>query len=435
MFNNKKIAKLEQEVKTLNDAAERLKSEFEVKGFTTANENNEYLKQLYSAWGNAFKIIDFSEVNRDQLIDYYKSNAQVRGIIDRIADAVAELSDYTEVVNKEGEEKKHWILDVLEQPNDRENKHRFIKAWVINRLVFGDAFVYAEKGLGMKKGKISEMYVMPSNYVDIIVGGFTKPIQGYKLKNFTKITPPEMTPENVMMSFQYNPDPATFYGLSPLYSAIKYVQLLETGLKRQNTAFQNGGVAHIVTPKGDNFGGVTETQADAADREMNKAGNVNKNKFIRVPLEIHPVGNTAADLSILETSKDAVIALCFVLGIPVDIYLGQAKYENTKEAKKAVYEQAAIPLYKEFLEDLTAFAQLRKEGLRLYLNTDQIEILKQSGTEVLTNLEKMNASINEKRDFMGYELIAEKWADAPIIPLGVTLGYETIQDIDESTNV
>ena len=45
-------------------------------------------------------------------------------------------------------------------------------------------------------------------------------------------------------------------------------------------------------------------------------------------------GIIPADLGVSQTMKDAITALCFVFNVPVDLYLGQAKYENTKEAKK-----------------------------------------------------------------------------------------------------
>lgn len=408
--------------------------ELQKKGFTTPNENNEYIKQLYSYIGSMYKIIDFDGVNREQLVKYYRTNAQVRGIVNLIANSVAELSDYVELVNKEDKEiEKHWCLDLINKPNDRYNKKKLVKAWAVNRLLTGDAFTYGVEGVGLKKGQFSELYIMPSDKVEIVIGGLTKPIAGFKLNNYP-YTDVKLTPDNVKMSFEYNPNAETFFGLSPLVSAASYLQILENGLKRQNTALLNGGVANLITPKPDKEGGVTVFQADQAEKEMNSAGNINKNKFIKIPLEVNRMGDTPTDLSILETSKDAVTALCFVYNIPIDIYLGQAKYENTKEAKKSIYEQAAIPLFNEWLEDMTDFFKLQKEGLRLTLNTDKIEVLKKTATEQLQALTLMNASINEKREYMGYEKLKEQWADQPIIPMGVSLGYDTF-DINESADI
>ena len=124
--------------------------------------------------------------------------------------------------------------------------------------------------------------------------------------------------------------------------------------------------------------------------------------------------------------------MCFVFRLPVDLYYGQAKYENAKEAKKTIYEQNAIPMANEFAEDLLRFLRMDAEGYELRVNTDRIDVLKDSTGEVLDNLNKMHASLNEMREAYGYDKIEEEWADKPILPMGVTFGneYENI-DINE----
>lgn len=418
----KKIADLQSKI-----------GELEKKGYYTPNTDNEYLKQQFALLKDMVTLIDFSEVSRERLVKMYETNAQVRGIVNLIANSVAELSDFMELLDKNDTEKpEHWAVGLLEKPNDRFNRRQFVKAWAINRLLTGDAFVYGKQGVGTKRGRFTELYVMNSQDIEIIQGGLVQPIKGYKHKNYPSLNS-DLTPDNVMFSFEYNTDSKSFYGLSPLKSAAAYLEVLENALKRQNTALLNGGVANLVTPKPDAQGGVTHVQANEAEQEFNSKKNINKNKFIKIPLEVHAMGDKPTDLAILETSKDAVMALCFVYNIPIDIYLGQAKYENTKEAKKAVYEQAAIPLFNELIQDLTAFLKLNSEGLRLTLNTDKIEVLKNSATEQLGALEKMNASINEKREYMGYPQLSEGWANQPIIPMGVMLGYSEISDIDETS--
>jgi hypothetical protein len=153
---------------------------------------------------------------------------------------------------------------------------------------------------------------------------------------------------------------------------------------------------------------------------------------LQFPVEVHQLGSTPVDLSILDSHKEAVTALCFVFRLPVDLYYGQAKYENAKEAKKTIYEQNAIPMANEFAEDLLRFLRMDAEGYELRVNTDRIDVLKDSTGEVLDNLNKMHASLNEMREAYGYDRIEEEWADKPILPMGVTFGneYDNI-DINE----
>jgi hypothetical protein len=129
------------------------------------------------------------------------------------------------------------------------------------------------------------------------------------------------------------------------------------------------------------------------------------------------------DLSILDSHKEAVTALCFVFRLPVDLYYGQAKYENAKEAKKTIYEQNAIPLCNEFAEDLLRHLHL-DDTFTLKVNTDKIDVLKEKSSEVLDNLNKMHSTLNELREAYGYERIEEDWADKPLLPMGITFGNE-----------
>jgi HK97 family phage portal protein len=427
LFGRKEIKALEQKIDALAD-----KVAVEKKGFKGGdNSTNKYLKALTKHIQNSVTLLDFSDVDRTKLVNYYRTNAIVRGIIGTtIGGAVSELADYIELIGKDGKQiEKHWALDLLNKPNDMFNKRRFLKAWSINRNITGDAFVYGLKGVGTSAKQFTELYLIPSQDVSILMGGAEQPIQGFKLPNSYTIGP-ELLPSEVMFSREYDPQSTTYYGLSPLKSAIYVVQLLEKGDKRQNAALENGGVNVVITPKSDQYGGVTEVQAENAEQELNNTSKSNFNKFLRTPVEVHKIGDTPADLALLETSKYAINALCFVYGISVDTFLAQSKYENAKEAKKAVYEQAAIPILNEFLEDFTAFCGL--EGEKFILNTDKIDILKDSTTETLTNLNSMGASINEKRQYMGYEKINEPYCNLPMIPLGVSLGDPNAFEVSEN---
>jgi hypothetical protein len=190
-----------------------------------------------------------------------------------------------------------------------------------------------------------------------------------------------------------------------------------------------------VTPKGDDTGVVLPQYADSLEQEMNGRKSFNKHVALRFPVEVHQLGSAPIDLSILETHKEAVTALCFVYKVPVDLYYGQAKYENAKEAKKTIYEQNAIPLANEFAEDLITFL-MRKDrslaGWRLTVNTDRIDVLKEKSTDVLNNLALAYASLNERREAIGYEPIDEDYANKPIIPMGMQFGEGMEYDIDET---
>ena len=76
-----------------------------------------------------------------------------------------------------------------------------------------------------------------------------------------------------------------------------------------------------------------------------------------------------------------------------------------------------------------------KEGYELKVNTDNIMVLQDKPGDVLDNLTKMHATLNEMREAYGYERIEEDWADQPMLPMGTMFGNEYGDiDINENAN-
>lgn len=377
----------------------------------------------------------FGRISRERIREAYETIAPVNGIIDYIADNVGEVMKFFELreLLPDGTYRyidKHWLLDALRRPNDRYNLRRFGKAWAVNRLLFGDAWVYAPLTAG-KDRKIDQkigMYVLPSQRVVVEEGGIARPLKGIKLTG----TPNDIidVDGNVFESFDYNLDDTSFYGTSKIVAAAVYLSIMDKGMRREDTSLDNGGVAGILTPKPDSAYGIKPSDADSVERDVNSTSSFNKIKAMRVPVEYTAIGSNPVDLAILSSHKEAVTALCFVYRLPVDLYYGQAKYENAKEAKRTIYEQQAIPLAEEFAADLLAYVRM-DDRYQLVVNVDNIPAMQEEATDALDRITKMHGSLNELRTANGYDAIDEEYADKPILPMGVQFGNE-IYDIDES---
>ena len=370
----------------------------EVKGFyDTQNELNEYLRAI-DVHMKGRKLAPMTPMGRNAIRDSYANNAAVMGVVNYIAENVGEVARYLELQDKNGDYiENHWVLDLLRHPNDRFNLRRFATAWAVNKLLFGDAWVYAPSAVGKNLGKVSEMYVIPSWRIETDSDGKLQPLKGIVMSGTSK---GEISMDDVFESFDYNLDDGSFFGTSKVVSAAVYLDVIDKGMRRESQSLENGGVANLVTPKGDEAGVLPE-HADDLESRFNSKRNVNKTLALRIPVEVHTLGNAPVDLSILDTHKEAVTALCFVFKVPVDLYYGQAKYENAKEAKKTIYEQNAIPLANEFAEDLITFLMKKDkslQGYRLTINTDMIDVLKDKSTDVLNNLNLAYCTLNERRD-------------------------------------
>ena len=404
----------------------------EIKGYyDNANEVNEYLKAI-STHLKGRKLPPMTPMARTQIRNAYETSASVMGVVNYIAENVGEVAQYLELQDRNGEYiESHWVLDLLRHPNDRFNLRRFATAWAVNKLLFGDAWVYAPSAVGKNLGKVGEMFVIPSWRIETESDGSLTPLKGIGLVGTPK---GEIRMEDIFESFDYNLDDSSFFGTSKVVSAAVYLDVIDKGMRRESQALDNGGVSNLVTPKGDEAGVLPE-HADDLESRFNSKRNVNKTLALRIPVEVHQLGNAPVDLSILDTHKEAVTALCFVFKVPVDLYYGQAKYENAKEAKKTIYEQNAIPLANELAEDLITFLAKKDESLagwRLTVNTDRIDVLKDKASDVLSNLNLAYATLNERRAAIGYEPIEEDYANKPIIPMGMQFGEGMEYDIDET---
>ena len=397
------------------------------------NSENQYFNALDSYYKGR-KLAPFIPLSRQAIRDAYERNASVMGVVNYIAENIGDVCRYLELIDSKGNYvDRHWVLDLLRHPNDRYNLRRFATAWAINKLLFGDAWIYAPTAVGKNLGKVSDMYVIPSWRIETDSKGSVKPLSGIYLNGTTS---EEISLENLITSFDYSLDDTQFFGTSKIVAAATYLDVIDKGMRRESQALDNGGVANVITPKADTAGiGIMPEDKDDIENRFNNKKNINKTVALRQPIEVHTLGNAPVDLSILDTHKEAVTALCFVFKLPVDLYYGQAKYENAKEAKKTIYEQNAIPLANEFAEDIITFLMSKDKSLkdyRLEVNTDKIEVLKDKAGDVLNNMKLACCSLNEMREVIGYEPYPEDYANKPMIPLGVQFGEGMEYDIDET---
>lgn len=395
----------------------------EIKGYySNEGEVNEYFRAIANQLKGT-ELVKPGALTPEQIKDAYETIAPVMGVVNYIADNVGEVSRYIELRDlKTGDYiEKHWIIDLLNKPNDRFTRRKFFTAWAVNRLLFGDAFTYAPKAVGADLGKIKEMYILPGWKVVVEKGGVLKPLKGVKFVG--GVGEGIEVEGKIFESFDYNLDDTSFRGTSKLAAAATYLSVIDRAMQREATTLNNGGPANLVTPAASSNTPALPAQVDDMEKKLNAKANANRNLALRTSIDVHTLGDNPVNLSILESHKDAINALCFVYKLPVDLYLGQAKYENAKEAKKTVYEQLAIPMVNEFAEDFLSYLDLSGE-LELVVNTDKIEVLRDSRSDVLDCLEKMHASLNELREANGYDPIEEDWAYLPIMPMGVQFGNE-----------
>jgi len=392
----------------------------EAKGFYSGNEGdfNEYLRIIAAQTRGMIEIQPIGQIDRAQLKALYLSNGPLYGVINIIASGVAACSRYLELIDiKTGKAVDNSpVMRVLARPNDRFSRSKFFYGAATNRFLFGDCWNYCPKGVGKNRDP-KELYCIPSDSVGAKHGSWAQLFEGIVING--KQIPADAVFEN----FAYNPDDKTFFGVSKASVAATYLTVLDRAMSREATALQNGGAANIVAPANTDVPALP-TDVTNTEERINKRESINKTIMVRMPVAVHSLGDKPADLSILQSHEAALVTLCFVYGVPVDLYLGQAKYENLNEAKKSLYQQVVIPFLEEWGEDYLSYLKL-SDRYELRVNTDKIDILQADPYAAAQSMAQIGAfSTNEIRETAGWERIADPWADEVRLPLAIQLGNE-----------
>lgn len=396
----------------------------EVKGYFGDNDYNAVFKILNTYFATN-ELPPAMEMSRNAIKTTYETCAPLQGIISLISRNVGEVVKYLELIDRKTGEvvDKHEMIDLLRRPNDRFTLSKYAESWAVNRLLFDDAWQYVETTLGRNRKK--QIYLIPSHLIEVVRGGTTAPMKGIKIIG----AKPEMIPaKDVIESFGYNLDFSSFFGTSKVVATARYLSVIDKGMARQDSALVNGGVANIISPQKTDTG-ILKSDAQELEKRYNNKQNFGKTLTAPIAIDVHELGNKPVDLNILSSHKEAVTALCFVYNIPVDLYYGQAKYENAKEAKKTIYEQQAIPMAEEFANDILKHFDYDAD-FEFKVNTDKIDILHADPYDIIVKMNQSGAfTTNEIRETAGWERIDKPEMDEVRIPMNLNIGDD--YDISE----
>lgn len=401
------------------------------------NKKNVYLNMLDKIFGrNLYALQTYSpEMLTALYSNSEKGNPVITTLINKRARLTAEVFNYVKIRDVKTKEIKdtHPALNTLREGNYLEDStDGLVQNWSINYDLYGESFTYKEK-LGVGALATTKLYPMITSEVQVELGSLRNPIKGFTI---TGITNDLITPKDIMWLRRYNPDfNAKYRGMSPLISAARLIQMLEQGDKTVLNTFANNGTDFLLSPKPTGeFKNVLAKDIEEAEDEFNDPDNKGKTQILRQPFDLLKLGDTPINLGVLETSEYAIKVLCFIYDYPYEMFLGDAKYSNQKEAKKLLYTQIGIPQAKMIAQKLTKFLELDTEGLEFFIDVEDIDALQEDKTAVLNAHSLAMTSINERRAVLGLEPLTGEEYDKPVIPMGIELGYiePSVDDFNDS---
>lgn len=301
------------------------------------------------------------------------------------------------------------LHELLERPNPAQSYNTFIQEIIAFGALTGNRYIYGVGPVtGGGGGKFQELYVLPSQCMEIHSGGLMEPVKEYTLVyNGTKKVPAEFICHIKNFNPYFDGSGSHLYGMSPLRAGLRSLdtnnEALTTGVKYLQNQTARG---MLIADEGD----ITEAQAKALKGKFKQAyqGSNNAGDVIITPKKLSWVnfGLNASDLSLIEQYNASIKDLCNIYNVPVQLLnnTDASTYNNMKEAKKALYQNAVMPELVKIREELNRWLTPRF-GERLYIDFD-FSVIPELQEETEKVVDQMSKSWwltpNEKRAAMSY---------------------------------
>lgn len=377
---------------------------------TYINKGYRYNSTIYSIVNlinKAASTIPFQvyEVQNNNDLKRYK--AMTSGELNTSALSKSQRLKKSSLVELDGTE----IHALLERPNPAQSFSSFLQEIIAFGKLTGNRYIYGitpETGIGA--GKFKELYVLPSQVIEINSGGLMQPVKDYSLEyNGSHKIPAEQILHIKDFNPYYDGTGSHLYGMSPLKAGLRSMsannEALTTGVKYLQNQTARGV---LMSDEGD----LTETQAKALKNKFKNQyqGSENAGDVIITPKKLSWVnfGLNASDLSLLEQYDSSIKDLCNIYNVPVQLLnnTSASTYNNQKEAKKALYQNAVIPELIKVRDELNRWLS-PQFGEKLFIDFDFTVI-----PELQEEMDKVVGQMsqawwltpNEKREATGFGL-------------------------------
>ena len=301
----------------------------------------------------------------------------------------------------------------LHQLLDRPNPAQSYNSWMSEIVAFGkltgNRYIY---GIGPETGgnasKYKELYVLPSQLMEIVSGGLMNPVKAYRLDYKGAYDIPA---DDILHIKDFNPDytgtGSHLYGQSPLKAGLRTLttnnEAVTTGVKYLQNQTARGV---LYADEGD----LNEVQAQALKDKFRRShqGSNNAGDVIITPKKLSLVnfGLAASDLSLIEQYNASIKDLANIYSVPAVLLNNteSSTYNNVKEAKKSLYQNCVMPEMIKIRDELNRWLA-PKYGEKLYIDFDFTVIpeLQEEMDKVVQQLsQSWWLTMNEKRAAMNY---------------------------------
>ena len=325
---------------------------------------NVYKKSLGNITNiSEFKPFEFRLNQKPSLDNTYESNVDAYAVLKKIVDVFKAVDWIVEQKQSDGTYEiieNTTIHDLMANPNDGKS---YTWSDIDERLLVyllgnGNSYLHAEH----LNGIIQEVDILPSKNVEALTtSNFFLPNVRYKFEfGVNKRTFDKEELEHIMLfNPSYSDVKESFNGLSAFEVARNVVEVGNDRWEADAHLLKNRGIAGMITNKGDRPMMQQEAKAvqGAFDQENTGTNKFGKVKVTNQDLSYIQMGMSSEDLELVKKGDVTLRAMCNVFGLDSSLFNDPANktFNNRKEAEKAMYTNAIIPIAEKIAAKHTNF--------------------------------------------------------------------------------
>lgn len=346
------------------------------------DNNRELIYKLFGGFG----VNRLGNSQKSQLEEGYEANVDVYSVIKKITDTYKAVPTIVERKTSEGWEiiADTPIHELMANPNPGkgytwDDIEEMIATYL---LANGNSYLVGQEGLF--NTRIAEVDVLPSPNVNITSNqDFFMPNVNYhfELNNQRKIFEQEQIEHIRFFNPSFMNTQDSFKGLSPIEVAARVVKVGNDRWDADANLLQNRGAIGLITDKSNRPMTPDEARAvqNGFDRDTTGTHNYGKIKVTNKDLSYIQMAMSSADLQLIEKNVINLRSICSVYGVDSALFNDPANqtYNNRKEAEKAMFTNAIIPLADKVGQKHTNFIakNLMGDGVRMRKDFSSIEAL------------------------------------------------------------
>lgn len=386
----------------------------------------------------------------------FNSNTAVYSIVKKDAKKFGSIPRYVEAKGQEGKEADELpgaLTELLNRPNPYQGQDAFLTLLRAFYKVTGNAFIWLNRGdtdqvqndalipmddEAHSKMPVLEMYILPSNQMIIVPDPDSMyGVYGYILESNARIPIRKVDIihwKDINLNFDLV-SRCHLRGYSALQAGFKTLEQNNSATDAAVRMYQNGGAkGALVNKTMAQMNPRQESQLrEVIDTKINSTDVKNAVSAFQGDWSYLNFGLTSVDMELLKGKDYSMKELCFLLGLPFELFDSETTFANKEMAQKSWVINEIMPDCKQLDGEMNRVL-LKAFGLEatatICSDFDDMPELQEDKGKQVEWLGKAPIKVDEFREAIGYEPIGGEEGDTVIIPTG----FQKLEDVISGDN-